>query len=166
MGELKDRLIYGIIEGLNQMPPEFIVMMISSFPVLELRGGIPTAIGYYQFPFWKAYFWGVLGNMLPVMPLLLLFQPISNVLNRFGWYRRFYNWLVNRVMKKSKNINRYGALALILFTAIPLPTTGAWSACAAATVFKLRIAYSFYAILIGVLIAGLIMGIFSYSIFG
>lgn len=163
---MKDYLIEKITYILDSLPPEWIVMIISCFPILELRGAIPVAVSAYDMPFWKAYTLGVIGNMIPVMPLLLLFQPVSNFLMKYRWYAKMYDWLYNRTMRKSKSVERYGALGLILFTAIPLPTTGAWTACMAASIFRVRISYAFWAIFVGVLIAGLIMGGFSFSIFG
>ncbi len=84
---------------------------------------------------------------------------------RFGWYNRFYEWLYQRTLNKSKNVEKYGAIGLILFTAVPLPTTGAYSACVAASLFAIRFKYAFLSILTGVVIAGLGVGAAIYSIF-
>jgi uncharacterized membrane protein len=54
-------------------------------------------------------------------------------------------------------MEKYGALGLIPFVAIPLPVTGAWTACAVAFVFGIRFRYAFVAILAGVIIAGIIV---------
>ncbi len=45
----------------------------------------------------------------------------------------------------------------MLFVAVPLPMTGAWSGCIAASLFKIRFRYAFPAIFLGVVIAGLIV---------
>lgn len=166
MREIKEELIQGLVGFLNQLPPEFIIVIISCFPVVELRGALPIAMSYFQMPFFKAYTLSVLGNMLPVIPLLLLFQPLSKVLMRFRWYSLFYDWLYHRTLKRSKNVEKLGAIGLILFTAVPLPITGAWTASFAAIIFQIRFIYALSAIFAGVLIAGLIMGALSYSIFG
>jgi uncharacterized membrane protein len=166
MKEIKDQLLETLLHFLSQLPPEFIVMIISSFPILELRAALPIALGVYDMSFWPAYALSVLGNMLPVIPLLLLFQPLSQFMMRYKWYVKAYDWLYHRTMRNSKNVEKYGAIGLILFTAVPLPTTGAWTACVAASLFNIRFQYAFIAIFIGVLIAGLIMGGFSYSLFG
>jgi uncharacterized membrane protein len=164
--QAKEKVIEALLHFLNQLPPEFIIIFISCFPVLELRGAIPIALSVFHMPFWEAYVLSVIGNMLPVLPLLFLFQPLSNYLVRFVWYKRFYDWLYERTLRRGKDIQKYGAIGLILFTAVPLPTTGAWTACLAASFFKIRIRYAFVSIFIGVIIAGMLMGIFSYSIFG
>lgn len=166
MSEIKDELLQSLIGFLNQFPPELIIIIISCFPVIELRGALPIAMSVFHMPFFQAYFLSVLGNMLPVIPLLLLFQPLSQQMMRFKWYAVFYDWLYHRTLKRSKNVEKLGAFGLILFTAVPLPMTGAWTACLAAVIFQIRFIYALGAIFIGVLIAGLIMGAFSYSIFG
>lgn len=160
---IKDQMIEAIRQFLDGFPPEIVVLVISMFPILELRGGLPLAIREFDMSFGQAYIYSVIGNMAPVLPLLLLFQPISKILMRYQWYEKFYNWLYNRTMKKSQKVEKYGAIALILFTAVPLPTTGAWTACAAACFLNIRIKFAFTAIFIGVLIAGLVVGVFSES---
>ncbi|WP_202080186.1 COG2426 family protein [Caldalkalibacillus salinus] len=165
MHDMKDTLTEMLLTALDTLPPELIVMIISCFPILELRGAIPIAMGVYHMSFWEAYVYGVVGNMLPVVPLLLLFRPLSEKLLRFGWYAKLYDWMYHRTMKKSQNIERFGAIGLILFTAVPLPTTGAWTACIAASLFKIRFVYAFSAIFIGVIIAGVVVG-GGFSIFG
>jgi uncharacterized membrane protein len=161
---MKATLLERLTQTLDALPPELIVALIACFPVLELRLAIPIGMSAYGLSFWQAYLSGVIGNMLPVLPLLLLFQPLSRLLLRFALYNRFYDWLYNRAMKKSRRVEQFGALGLILFTALPLPTTGAWTACAVAIFFGIRLVYAFTAILIGVLLAGIIMGIFSQTL--
>lgn len=162
---MRERLIDFFIEAFGFLPSEWIVIFISAMPILELRGGLPVAYGIYDFSFLKSFLLSVFGNMLPIIPLLLLFQPISNWLMRFPWYQKMYQWLYNRTMKKSGNVEKFGAIGLILFTAVPLPTTGAYSACLAAAFFAIRFWYAFISIVIGVLVAGTVVGILSYSIF-
>jgi len=161
---LKEKLIDFFITTLDFLPPELIVIIISAMPILELRGGLPVAYGVYDFSFTKSYLLSVFGNVLPIIPLLLLFLPISNWLMRFQWYKRMYTWLYDRTMKKSSNVEKFGAIGLILFTAVPLPTTGAFSACLAASFFAIRFWYAFLSIVVGVLIAGIVIGALSFSV--
>ncbi|KGX93510.1 ligand-binding protein SH3 [Pontibacillus halophilus JSM 076056 = DSM 19796] len=161
---MKEKLVHFFIETFSFLPDEWVVIVISAMPILELRGGLPVAYGIYDFTFWKSYWLSVFGNVLPIIPLLLLFRPISNWFMRFNWYERMYTWLYERTMKKSGNVEKFGALGLILFTAVPLPTTGAYSACLAAAFFAIRFGYAFLSIVAGVLIAGIVMGILSFSI--
>ena len=60
-----------------------------------------------------------------------------------------------------------GALAaLMLFVAIPLPGTGAWTGALVAALFKMPRLHAFLAILSGVLICGVIMCLASYGVLG
>ena len=56
--------------------------------------------------------------------------------------------------------------ALFLFVAIPVPGTGAWTGCLAATLLDLKFWPSVLAVLCGVMTAGLIMGAASAGLFG
>lgn len=154
-----------IVKVLASFPDEWEVVMISIMPFFELRGALPMAISLYDMPFWEAFWLSVAGNLLPVLPLLVLFRPLSGWMMRFSWYRKFYHWLYLRTMKKSSSVEKFGAIGLVIFTAIPLPTTGAWSACVAASLFDIKMKYSFPAIALGVIIAGFLVGILSHSIF-
>lgn len=141
------------------------LLFISMLPFIELRGAIPIGIGF-GLPFWEVLFVSIIGNIIPVLPILILFQPISNILLRFKWYRRLYDKVYERTTRKGKkNLDKYGALGLFLFTAIPLPTTGAWSAALLATFFRVRIEYAFLAISFGVVTAGIIMTLISHLVF-
>ena len=136
---------------------ELAVLILSALPISELRGAIPLAILSFEFTPVKAYFLAIIGNMLPVIPLLFFLEPVSNRLRKFGFFKKFFDWLFERTKKKAALIEKFEALGLILFVAIPLPVTGAWTGCVAATLFKIRFRYAFPAILAGVAIAGLIV---------
>lgn len=142
---------------------ELAVFLVSCLPVVELRGAIPLAISLDIAP-WKAYWLSVAGNSLPVVPLLLFLSPVRKYLKEhFRIMNRFFSWLERRALDKSDRIEKYGAIGLILFTAIPLPTTGAWTASLAAVLFKIKFKYAAPAILLGVMLAGIIMIILSLT---
>lgn len=161
---MKEEIKQYLVEHLSFLPDELIIVIVSAMPILELRGGIPLAFTF-GYDFWTAFGLSVLGNLLPIIPLLILFRPLSRIMMRFSWYKRFYDWLYERTLRNSKNVERFGAIGLILFTAVPLPTTGAYSACVAAALFNIRFHYAFLAIATGVVIAGLGVGFAFYSIF-
>ncbi|MCM3712683.1 COG2426 family protein [Alkalihalobacillus oceani] len=153
-----------LLQTFSFLPAELIVLLISAMPILELRGGIVVAhqLGLSYF---EALLYGVIGNILPIIPILLLFQPVSTWMLRFDVYQRFYHWLYDRTMKKSDNVEKFGALGLLLFTAVPLPTTGAYSACLAAILFFIPLQSAFLAILAGIVIAGFGVTSVMYAIF-
>jgi len=149
-------MVEHIILFLKGFPKEVIVCALAALPVSELRGAIPAAVAFGFTPL-KAYCIAFIGNLLPVVPLLFLFEPVSRALRRFPLFRKFFDWLSERTKKKASLVEKYEALGLILFVAIPLPVTGAWTGCIAATLFKIRFRYAFSAIAIGVAIAGAIV---------
>lgn len=145
-----------VLQWLRGLPRETIVIIVGALPIAELRGAIPLALSF-GFPAAKAYWLSVLGNIIFVAPALFLLEPVSRRLRRFKVWARFFDWLFERTKRNSDTIQKYEALGLVLFVAIPLPVTGAWSGVVAASLFKIRFRYAFLAILTGVLCAGLIV---------
>ncbi|MDD1679841.1 MAG: small multi-drug export protein [Methanomicrobiales archaeon] len=140
---------------MDPLSPLFIVLL-GATPFFEARYAIPFAIlqGYAP-P--EAFVLGVLGNLLPVIPLLLLLDPVSRILSDHSeTFRRFFDWLFNRTRKHSVHFEHWGVLALFLFVAAPIPTTGAWSGCAAAFIFGIRLPPALLAIAAGTVVAALI----------
>lgn len=145
-----------LVNSLKGIPKEVVVMIVGAFPLSELRGAIPLAL-YFGMPMPKAFWLSVLGNIIPVVPALFLLEPVSERFRRFKIWARFFNWVFTRTKKKAEVIQRYEALGLAIFVAIPLPMTGAWSGVIAASLFKIRFRYAFIAIVAGVIGAGLIV---------
>ncbi len=136
------------------IPEEVAVMAISTLPIFELRGGIPVAIHFFQMEWWSGFLFSYVGNLLPVFPLLLFLDVLRRALSHITVFEKFFNWLFERTKKRSNIIGKYKSLGLMVFVAIPLPITGAWTGSVAATVFGLSLLQSFLAIAIGVFIAG------------
>ena len=163
-------MIERVVDFLNGLPQEAITVIIAALPVSELRGSIPVAYLVMKMPLPKVLLLSYIGNMLPVIPLLLLLEPVSERLRRFHVWRRFFNWLFERTKKRAEIVQRYEALGLMLLVAIPLPMTGAWTGCIAASLFKIKFRYAFPAVLLGVIIAGVavtllvMMGIIAYDV--
>jgi uncharacterized membrane protein len=134
-------------------------------PIFELRGGIPCGL-LLKLVWWKTYLMAVLGNMVPVVPLLLFLDPVSNGLRRrIALADRFFEWLFARTRRKTEaGLQKYGIFfGLMIFVAIPLPVTGAWTGCAAAFIFGIKFRHSLPAVLAGVLIASIIVSIATYG---
>jgi len=141
---------------------ELIVVLIAMLPLAELRLAIPIAIMKEPYGFGldpiTAFSLSVVGNMIPVIPLLLFLEPVSNYLRRWKIWDIFFTWLFERTHRRhNANFEKYGSVGLAIFVGIPLPVTGAWTGCAAAFVFGFKFKNSFLAILAGVIIAGSIM---------
>jgi uncharacterized membrane protein len=98
-----------------------------------------------------------LGNAIPVIPMLFLFQPVSEKLRKLKMFARFFDWLEKRTLKNSTSIQKYEMLGLAIFVGIPLPMTGAYSGAIAATLLKMKFRYGLLGCILGILGAGLIV---------
>lgn len=142
---------------LEELYRYLVVFITAALPVVELRGAIPLARTLGLEPP-LSFILAVGGNILPVAPLLLLLEPVRNYLEKeITFLQRFFAWLDNRTHKRSRNVEKYGMIGLVLLTAIPLPTTGAWTASLVAIMFKISFWPSFSAICAGVVIAGVVV---------
>ncbi len=133
--------------------PEGIVVIISMLPVIELRGAIPVGIFGFGFTWQKAALLSVFGNMLPIPLVLLFWESIVLLLRRTKRGARFVDWLYYRTKGRSKVIEKYEEIGLMLFVGIPLPGTGAWTGAFAANIIGLRFWKSLLFIFLGVLLA-------------
>jgi uncharacterized membrane protein len=140
------------------------IAFISALPITELRGAIPIALTIYKMPVFPAYFFAVLGNIVPVIFLLLYLKPFSDFLCRWHFLNIFFKWLFKRTHQYEEKFEKYGALFLLVFVAVPLPGTGAWTGSIAAFVFGIRFWYAFPAIVGGIIIAGIVVTLTSLGI--
>jgi len=139
---------------------ELKVVGVAALPIFELRGAIPLGVKLLGMSaIGKVYFLSLLGNLIPVLPLLLFFKYFFHHLENIKFIGRFFKWWFRRVEKRSKLIERWGFWGLVLFVAIPLPVTGAWTGTAAATLFEIKVKRAFLAISLGVAIAGAIVSL-------
>lgn len=141
------------------MTNEIITFLVAALPLSELRGAIPLAILKFGFIPAKALFISFLGNILPVLPILIGLDKISEYLShKFYWFNRFFNWLFEKTRARhGDHFHYFGDLALFIFVAIPLPLTGAYSGAVAAFVFGIPKKHAFWSIVFGVLAAGLVV---------
>ncbi len=153
--------VFALIHNLS---PRLVTLLIAILPVSELRGAIPYALSAGGLKWQEAYIFAVLGNFIPVIPLLLFLERVSLWLRRYPFWDRFFEWFFSRTRRKGKVIDRFEALGLILFVAIPLPVTGAWTGCAAAFLFKIPLKLAIPAVACGILIAGCIVTLASLGV--
>ncbi|MBM3297253.1 MAG: small multi-drug export protein [Candidatus Aminicenantes bacterium] len=148
-----------IVEFLQNagIPAWLATLMLAMMPIFELRGAIPVGNQVLGLPLSQAVILSVIGNMLPIIPILLLLGPVSKWLSRWKFFKKFFDWLFARTRSKSDIIRKYELIGLMLFVAVPLPVTGAWTGAAAAFLFGIRFWPALGAIFLGVLIAGTII---------
>ncbi len=149
---------------LGTLPPPLAVFCIAMLPIFELRGAIPAAYAMGMDQTWLIYLLAVLGNFMPVLPLLLLLGPAETHLRRFPVVDRLLDWVFKRTRSRSEVIKKYESLGLIIFVAIPAPMTGAWTGAIAAYLFKLPLRMAVPCIILGILIAGIVVTMLSLGV--
>lgn len=146
-----------------------IVFFISMVPLIELRAAIPYAIGM-GLPVLPSYIIAIIGNMLPV-PIIYLFARKVLVWGKdkpvIG---KFFTFCLEKGEKGGKKLQATAGrglfVALMLFVGIPLPGTGAWTGTLAASLLDMDFKSSIIAVMLGVILAGIIMGAASAGLFG
>lgn len=138
-------------------------VFVAMLPIVELRGAIPVgvAIGLdVRYTFLLA----LIGNLIPVPFIILFIRRILEWLRtKSEWLDRVINKKVEKTMKHSDLIYKSKLLGLMIFVAIPLPGTGAWTGALLAALLDLRLKNAFPAILCGVLIAGILISVLTHG---
>ena len=144
---------------------EWCVFFCSLLPIIELRGAIPLGSGF-GLPFWQTYLISVIGNILPVPFILLFIKGILTWMSkcRVKAFNKVAGWLFRKAEKNRGKVEKYASLGLVLFVAIPLPGTGAWTGSLVAAVMDMKFWRAFLSALIGVLVAGVVMTLISYGV--
>ena len=139
------------------------VFFLSMVPVLELRAAIP--IGATLGLEWVAnYLICVIGNMIPVPIILLFVRHVLEWMKKIPRLDKIALWVENKAQKNTPKVQKYASLGLLIFVALPLPGTGAWTGALVAAMLDMRMKYAIPSIFCGVLIAGLIMSLASYGL--
>lgn len=145
-----------------------IIFLISMVPVVELRGAIPTAVGF-GLPLVPSYILCVLGNMIPVPFIYLFARKILLWGADKKYIGRFFSWCLEKGERGGKKLQEKAGrglfLALLLFIGIPLPGTGAWTGTLAASFLDMEFKPTVLAAMGGVVLAGIIMGLASAGVF-
>lgn len=155
-----------IINWFSSLPPQFATAVIAALPITELRGSIPIALEVYRLPMWQAVVFSVAGNCVPFVILLYVIDPITKwCMQHSRPLSRFLNWIFERTRSKfSGSHAQYGAIALMIFVAIPFPLTGAWTGALAAWLFGIPRRLSIPFIAVGVLIAAIIVTVVTVGV--
>ena len=154
------------LQWLTQTPVgEFcLTLLVSMVPVVELRGGIPFGVTQ-GLPVWASFLAAIIGNMLPVPFIIVYIRRI------FQWMRRRLprlNRLVDKLEKKAhlkgQKVTKYKYLGLLLFVAIPLPGTGAWTGALAAAFLDMPLRKALPSIFAGILLAGVAISVLTFGV--
>jgi uncharacterized membrane protein len=146
------------------MPGELVAFITSMIPILELRGGllVASAMGVSM---WAAIPICIVGNLIPVVLVLLFITPLFRLMKRAKWLRPMVEKLEKKGSgKNAKKIQKAEFWGLILFVGIPLPGTGGWTGSLIASLLNVRFVKALVAIFLGLLLATVIMSCISYGI--
>lgn len=145
-----------------------IVFLVSMVPLIELRGAIPIGIAS-GVPLLPLYILAIIGNMLPVPFIYWFAQKVLVWGSDKKVIGRFFTWCLNKGESGGKKLQEKAGrglfLALLLFVGIPLPGTGAWTGTLAASILNMGFKKSVIAVMLGVILAGIIMGLGSVGVF-
>lgn len=147
----------------DKIPPELTIFIISLMPILELRGGMIAARALHV-NYLEAFAICYIGNMLPIPFILLFIKKIFEWLRRFKFFEKIIVKLEAKTEKNKEKVLKYKSWGLLLFVAIPLPGTGGWTGALMAALLGIDFKRALPIIALGVLLAGLIMSLFTYVI--
>lgn len=155
-----------IFELLQPIGKEAALFIVSMIPFIELRGGI--IIGHALEMHWLyTFIICFLANCIPVPFVILLTKPIFNWLKKTRLLSGFVHKLEEKLYTKSGKVteHKYWFLGLMLFVAVPLPGTGAYTGALIAALLNMDFKKSVLAITLGVFVAAIIMTLASMGIF-
>ena len=143
--------------GAGQALATFLVSML---PIVELRGAIPVGVGM-GLPVWQAAVISMAGNILPTPFIIAFVRTLMDWLRtKSERARRFVAWLEKKgSSKKAERVQKTQFWGLLLFVAVPLPGTGAWTGALIASLLNMRMKRALPPIVLGVIIAGLFISL-------
>ena len=165
-GLRKGKVIMDVMQWLTQGPVgEFcFTILVSMVPIVELRGGIPFGVTL-GLPVWAAYLAAVIGNILPVPFILVYIRRIFLLVRRrLPWLDGLVDRLERKAHLKGQKVTKYKYLGLLIFVAIPLPGTGAWTGSLAAAFLDMPLRKALPSIFAGILIAGVAISVLTYGV--
>ena len=140
-----------------------IAFLISMVPLIEIRGAIAYAL-IAGVPAYIAYPVCIVGNMLPVPVIFFLARKVLEWGKDKKYIGKFFTFCLEKGHKGGEKLKagKMGVyIALFLFVGIPLPGTGAWTGTLAASILDMDFKKSTAAIMGGVVLAGIIIGLLS-----
>lgn len=150
-----------------------LVFLISMVPLIELRGAVPVGLSTLwgePMQLLPLYAICIIGNMLPVPTIFFFARKVLEWGANKKYIGKFFTFCLEKGEKGGKKLQEKTGKglywALFLFVGIPLPGTGAWTGTLAASLLDMDFKKSIIAVIAGVVLAGIIMGLASMGLFG
>lgn len=144
-----------------------VTLIVSMLPIVELRGAIPIGASL-GLPVWQAALISMAGNILPTPFIIAFVRTVMDWLrDRSDRARRFVEWLERKgTGKKADRVRQAEFWGLLLFVAVPLPGTGAWTGALIAALLNMRMRQALPPIVLGVMTAGLLVSLATAGVIG
>ena len=151
------------------MKKYILAFLISMVPIIELRGGVPFAMGL-GIDYMPALILCVVANMIPVPFIYFFARKFLKWGSRQKYIGKFCAFCLEKGERGGQKLVRKtgrGGLffALLLFVGIPLPGTGAWTGTLAASFLDMGFKSTVTAVSLGTILAGCIMALASNGLF-
>lgn len=148
-----------VIEFFSAFPDALATFLIAMIPITELRASIPVAILNFGMHPFEAFFYSVAGNIFAGVLVIIFVENILNlILSHFRSLNDLWQKYVTRIHLKNKDkFEKWGAIALVTFVAIPLPFTGIVTGAVAASIFQIPCRQAIPLLALGAVIAGVIV---------
>jgi uncharacterized membrane protein len=151
----------------------FISIILSFLPIIELRCGLPVVIDYCLrngLNIGPYFILVVLINCLAILFVFFFMDFLHIHFMKMKFYKKFMDKYIEKIKKKGQKFEGkegiFLYLALMLFVAIPLPGTGAWTGALIAWLFGFNRKKSIIWISLGVLCAGLVVLTLYFGVLG
>ena len=138
---------------------EIKTLLIAMSPLVELRGAIPIAITIYQLPVLTAYILAVIGNLVPLVFIVLIGNPLAIWFSKQApIFKIIIDFVFGRVRKKAEKLGMLGEnLIVIVLAAIPIPLIGGWTGAISAVILGLPPQRAVLMVFIGTIISGVVV---------
>lgn len=152
---------------------ELITLLVSMFPLIELKGAIPIGTGL-GLPLVRSALLAYSGSTLIVIPIFFLLIPIFNLLKKIKFVKKIVQKIETVFEEKAKSVaknandksedqvRKFLMLALFIFVAVPFPVTGVWTGTGIAVFLNMKFKDAFLPIVFGNLVAGTIITIITF----
>lgn len=143
------------------------IFLIAMVPIVELRGALPVAYGIHaanpDFSLLWSYIIIAIGNMIPVPFIFFFARKILEWGKDKKVIGKFFTWCLVKGEKGGQKLQAKAGRglywALLLFVGIPLPGTGAWTGTLAASFLDMDFKKSVVAVIGGIILASVIVGV-------
>lgn len=151
------------------------IFLIAMVPIVELRGAIPVAYTLKattspDLNIFLSYLVIAIGNMIPVPFIFFFARRILEWGKNKKVIGKFFTWCLKKGEKGGQKLQSKAGrglyVALLLFVGIPLPGTGAWTGTLAASFLDMDFKKSVLAVIGGVVLASVIVGVLCTLGFG